>query len=113
MSLFLRLLPIEDINESITNSGNFLNCEKDYHLFEQIDQLAASPVPRNFQTYFDKENGYVFGTVINDAFGEELNFVFVKDLLKCKPNSKSQTNRAIWSYLKQLPSEGKIALYWN
>ena len=113
MSLFLKLLPVEGINEAITSSGNFLNCERDNYLFEQIDQITASPVPRDFQSYFNTEEGYDFGALTNDAFGEELTCVCVKELLKCKPNSESQTNQAIWAYLKRLPPEGKIALYWS
>ncbi len=113
MSLFLRLLPIEGINEAINSSGNFQNCERDNYLFEQIDQIAASTVPLNFQGYFDTGEGYIYRALTNDGFGEELTFVFVKELLKCKPNSESQTNKAIWAYIKQLSPEGKIALYWN
>ncbi len=59
MSLQLRLLPIDGINEEIISSGNFLNCEKDYYLFEQIEQITASIVPRDFQGYYDTEEGYV------------------------------------------------------
>ncbi len=113
MGLQLRLLPIEGIKEEIKGSGNFLNCEKDKVLFEQIEQINASTVPSDFQAYHDTEEGFVYGSLTKDAYGTELNYVFVKELLKFKPNSESQTNKAIWAYLKQLPPEGKIALYWN
>ncbi len=114
MSLHLTLLPIVGINELITSRTNFLTCERDNYLFEQIDQIISSPVPPDFKSFYSTEDCYYeYGSLTKDGFDEELNYIFVKELLKLKPLSESQTNKAIWAYLKQLPPEGKIALYWS
>ena len=114
MSLHLTLLPIGGINELITSIHNFLACERDNYLFERIMQIVASPVPPDFKGFYSTENcDYVYGNVTKDAYDTELTYVLVKDLLKLKPHPESQTNKAIWAYLKQLPPNGKIALYWS
>lgn len=114
MSLHLTLLPVGGINELITSIHNFLNCERDNHLFDQIMKIVSSPVPPDFKGFHSTDEAdYVYGNITKDAYGEELTYVNVKDLTNLKPNSESQTNKAIWAYLKQLPPEGKIALYWS
>ncbi|HQU86020.1 MAG TPA: hypothetical protein PKY59_23030 [Pyrinomonadaceae bacterium] len=114
MSLHLTLLPVGGINEQITSIHNFLNCERDIHLFEQIEQIIGSPVPKDFKGFHSTDDcDYSYGNLTKDAYGEELTYVFVKDLIKLRHHSESQTNKAIWAYLNQLPSDGKIALYWS
>ncbi len=114
MSLHLTLLPIGGTNELITSGNNFLTCERDNYLFEQIDQITASTVPPDFKGFYSTEDcHYVYGSITKDGFDTELTFVLVKELVKLKPHMQSQTNKAIWAYLKQLPPERKIALYWS
>ncbi len=114
MSLHLTLLPISGINELITSIDNFLTCERDNYLFDQIMQIVSSPVPSDFNGFYSTEDcDYVYGNLTKDAYGTELTCVLVKDLIKLKPLRESQTNKAIWAYLKQLPPEGKIAFYWH
>ncbi len=113
MSLLLRLLPIEQNDEALTFSGNFFNCDKDYFLFEQLEQIPKSPVPPDFESFFDNENGYDYGVINKTPYGEELTYALIKDLLKCNPHAEAKTNQAIWAYLKQLPPQTKIALYWH
>jgi hypothetical protein len=114
MSLHLTLLPISGTNESITSRNNFLNCERDNFLFDRIDQMTASTVPPDFKGFYSTEDcDYVYGSITKDGFDTELTFVLVKELVKLKPHTESQTNKAIWAYLRQLSPEGKIALYWH
>lgn len=114
MSLHLTLLPIGGTNQLITSRDNFLNCERDNYLFEQIDQIIASPVPADFKGFYSTEDcDYVYDSITKDGFDTELTFVLVKELLELKPDPNSQTNKATWAYLSQLPPEGKIALYWS
>lgn len=113
MSVFLRLIPFGRENDSLTFSHNFFNCDKDYYLFEQLKQISTFPVPPNFESFFDNENGYDYGVITKTPYDEALTYALVKDLLECKPHSEAQTNKAIWAYLKQLPPQTKVALYWH
>ena len=114
MGVRLTLLPIGGVNELITSLHNFLVCERDNWLFEEIDQIIATEVPPDFQGFYPAEDcDYFFGPVTIDGYGNKLTYVLVKELLKLKPLSDSQTNKAIWAYLKQLPREGKIVLFWS
>lgn len=115
MGLHLKLIPFERERGDYADSYTVLNCDKDYDLFNQIQQLPEFPVPPNFNSYYSVEEDDIicYGVVKETPYGEELTYSFVKDLLRCKPSSDRQTNKAIWAYLKQLPPNTKVALYWH
>lgn len=112
MGLELLLLPIEGADEPLTLSGNFLSCERDYDLFDEIDKLPSTLVPPNYKFYYPTSNAYGYGKLTKTLYGGKLTCVYVKDLLKCKPYPESHINRAIWAYLRELPPKARFALYW-
>ncbi len=96
MSLHLTLLPIGGIKELITSIHNFLTCERDNYLFDQIMQIVGSSVPPDFKGFYSTEDcDYIYDNVTKDAYDTELTYVYVKDLIKLKHEPESQTNKAI------------------
>lgn len=114
MGLDLTLLPFDSERFSHT----VLTCERSIDLFEEIGKLQAVRVPTEFNTFVaqDDEHGDHYGNTQDTPYGEPLTFVLVEQLLpfsKYEEVTDNFKNRAIWAYLKQLPRDTKVALYWS
>ena len=114
MGLDLTLLPFADD----TYSHTVLSCRRDSPLFDFIETLPSLDVPPNFNSYLSRDDKYEeshYGLTIKDAYGEQLKYTTVKELLSMSSefaNNLSNKNKAVLAYLACLPNETKVALYW-
>lgn len=118
MGVDLRLLPFD----ADFFSHTVLDCERRHELWpaiEKVETRNGRDVPDNFQSFIgrsDRFDGTCYGTTIRTAYGENLKYVLVSDLLPLASHGAVQDNeknRAIWTYLSQLKPETKVALYWH
>lgn len=117
MGVDLRLLPFDaDLNNNYY-SHTVLDCQRRWELWNEINKLEQYPVPDNFTSfsaYLDcGHTGY--GITIETPYGMRLKYVLVQHLCKLKDYPgviDNFKNRAIWAYLKELPLQTKVALYW-
>ena len=113
MGLDLKLLPY---------TGTVLDLERRHKLFMEIvkiDDLHGMPVDDDFNSYLGCKNGIdetCYGITTTTPYGDRLTYVFAKHLnplVNHKGVTDNDTNRAVWSYLKECPDELKIALHWS
>lgn len=119
MGLDLTLLPFDCDQGDFCFSHTMLDCERRRDLFEAImERLHETPVPGGFQSFMGRtEDGDTrYGATTKTPYGEPLGWVQAGDLVKIGPHVgvvDNHLNRAIWAYLKELPYQTKIALYWH
>ena len=115
MGVDLRLLPF-DADSSISFSHTILDCDRDYPMFDAIQELGALPAPKTFTSFSgrcDKCHSICYGQTLEDPYGSPVLYVTASLLVSVKHDQMSQKNRAIWAYLEHLAPSTKIALYWH
>ncbi len=122
MGLDLSLLPFTLYREVDAWSFAIIPLERRPDLFEKINEIKRSKgksVPPSFDSHFGVEEGELgtsFGQTQEDAYGSQLKYIDVADLMALKDEEgvwDNWENRAAWMYLFQLPKNMKIALYWG
>lgn len=141
MSIELYLLPFEGFGLKQYSFSILRLCGFDAGhnsgLYNELEILCSEArerkqfVPNNFASYLCCNKDYEephYGTTIRDELDNRLVYVFVKDLLELEKlhnnyygniiaqekNIYINRERALatMSYLKQLPKDRKVALYW-
>jgi len=84
----------------------------------EIEKKVGRDVPVNFYTFVGRqENGeHGYGQTNCTPYGDPLKYVTVADLLPIESLEgvqDSPTNVAIWAWMKAMPPETMIALYWH
>lgn len=132
MGTDLILLPFDGDIDELAFSHTILPLERRIELFKEIDKLAqikGVPVPKDFNSYLSREPIEIqsspvdietthYGRTMNDSYDATLLYVKVSELMSpsiiyhqgVKDNWK---NRAVWGFLRELPPNTKIALYWS
>lgn len=113
MGLHLILLPVDYENDALAESYTIFHCDKEYYLFDQIQEIKVVSFSNNFMGFFEDGQHFQHGPIRETPYGEELTYALVKDLLKCSPRPESLKNQAIWAYLSKLSPSTKVALYWH
>lgn len=121
MGLDLALLPFDFEHEILSYSHSVLSCERRSALFRAIATHCLSDqkqVPSNFASYLGRgENEeHAYGKTLETPYGDPLFHVSVENLLRVSSHKDvldNSKNRAIWAYLKELPPETRVALYWS
>lgn len=121
MGRYLRLLPFEaDLPPKHCFTYTVLNLGQDIRLWGPIDEIEArtgADVPENFNSLMGGLNDEVthWGPTVEVDEGVRLQYVRAQDLVPLSDHVavKSVTpTRAAWAYLRELPPETKVALYW-
>jgi len=84
MGLDLTLLVVDKLPRSSGYAHTMLPMVGSRRLFEQLMQIPSEYVPRRFNTYLCRDDRY-----------------------------EEPQNRAVWAYLRELPEESMVALYWD
>jgi len=120
MGLDLRLLPFDCNNPNLSFSHTVLDCERRRGLFDvilKIEKTVGAAVPRGFASLSNRnpssgETGY--GETTRTPYGDTLMAIRVCHLLTVRKHEgavDNWKNRAIWSYLAELPLDTQVALY--
>ena len=117
MGIDLRLLPFDCDQGALVYSHTILDLGRNCELQREIRKLPALPVPDNFRSFVGREpeyNGICYGVTNKTPYGDPLQFVLAGNLCAVDlPKEAGHIEQAIWAYLKCLPHQTKVALYWN
>lgn len=117
MELDLTVLPDIYYDSKIESTGSHrLQFNRDIKLFERIRRMKSQPLPEgrriSLGSYKDEE--LIFYT--HDDFGEPLRQVEASEFMNMWLYSHIQTdpiNQAILVYLRSLPPQMPVVLYWH
>lgn len=119
MSLDLTLIPVEHDDGRWGYGHTVLRMDAANYIHDLIERfnLRETDPPDKFNTYLSRDDKYEephYGETNEDPYGEPLRCVRAGDLgaLVLHENVTAR-DRAVWAYIRQLPPETKIALYWH
>ena len=121
MGVDLDLLPFGDELGTPDFSKTVLDVGRFSKLFEEIEKLPTEPIPANFESYVSRDNDKKYqvshwGPTKENGYGAPMMCTTARDLLTLARNEHvrfNPKNRAVWGYLRNLPRNTKIALYWH
>jgi hypothetical protein len=115
MGIDLTFLPLEHESERLAYSHTLLPLERRYDLQDEVRALNPKSLGRVMSSYLsrNKDGEICYGDTNEDCYGEALTYLTVAELLQVNPTTIQYKNKAIWAYLKELPLETKIVLYWS
>lgn len=121
MGLDLKLLPVEGDWEKEGYSQTVLTLEQCPDLFCSLSDFSRQfehPVPAMFNTYLSGLNvrDEHYGNTQKTGTGDPLRMGPVRELLRFSDHPgvyEEPQNRAVWAYLRELPEESMVALYWD
>lgn len=112
MSLDLKLLPFDHDDGKFPFSHTVLRTYGGYELGEKLSKCNQLPVPERFSSYLSRNDDYEeshYGETIETPYGERLTYTTAEEILKAVP----ENHPAAWAYLKALPPQTKVALFWD
>lgn len=120
MGLNLKLLPIECDRPELRYSHTVLQAARAADIESELEHrgIRAIRLPSALSCFLAYgDNGeHAYGDITEDAFGKPLTCVSVGELMQLAFEpfvTAVQQNRATWSYLGELPTEMRVALYWK
>jgi len=123
MPIGLKLLPIfGGIRDSFIFSHSIIECAERSKLAGEIEEMAREKghiVPGDFTSYLSRDDNYEephYGKTLEDCYGAPLYYVNVNDLLQFSKHEAvldNYKNRAVWAYLRELPKDTEIALFFD
>lgn len=120
MGLDLRILP--KFSENADFSHDLIELHRDSDLFDIIAKLEnekGRDVPRkgiySFSGKDNKIEGACYGVTIKTPYGDIIKGVLAKELKAGISNYKTNSwkNKAFIAFLKEVPDELEIYLYWH
>lgn len=121
MGVDLTLLPFDCDYDDLSYSHVVLNLERRGDLWTPIQRLEDANqrrVPERFMSYLSRDEEYEephYGRTTETPYGDPLLYVTSAELLTLSEHegvTDNAKNRATWAYLRELPKETKVALYW-
>lgn len=113
MGVDLTLIPVDCEMDNLNFGHSKLSLERRRELWDAIiEAKIAKPFGKPFSCYA----GESYSEETEDCYGQSLTYALVNDLLKLFDHEgvvDNYTNRAIWAYLRELPANNKIILYWS
>lgn len=115
MGIDVTFLPIEHESKDLCYSHTLLPLERRYDLQDEIRRLEPRILGRKISSYVgrDKEGEVCYGDTDSDCYGDALTYLTSGELLLVDSATVEYKNKAIWAYLRELPADTKIVIYWN
>ena len=112
MGLDLRIYP--EYGKNTNSSFSMLDFDRDSHLFNEISVLGEDKAIEVGRVGLSCYNDKGFSKIEYDAYGNRLKSVYAYELASIMDSCGVEyTNRAISEYLRYLPKETQIFLYWH
>lgn len=114
MGIDLKLWPAPLANiGSVHTTQVALHLDRDSALFDRVRGVRTVPVPFDWRVYdYFEDTG--MERITEDAYGEPLTMVFAEKLAAVPlSDDTSCWNRATWAYLRELPPDTPVVLYWH
>lgn len=121
MGLDLTLMPFYSSGPACNIAHTMIDTLGGYVLHDliaPIEDRHGRDVPEHFYTFRgrDENDNTCYGITIKTPYGERLKYVQARHLAALAESEEVQSsplNRAAWAYLKELPPDWRIALYWH
>lgn len=118
MSVNLTLLPFDhDGGESWSFSHTVLQAGDNRDLHDQIQKLNQLPVSADFTSYVSHDDAYEeshYGKTTKDPYGDQVRYTTAGELLTIDSKFIDwHRPKAVWAYLRELPANAKVALFWT
>jgi len=123
VGLDLSILPFEADTPNICYSHSILRCSREGPLFDEImaiEKQHGKVVPEGFTSYLCRDKtpeGFEephYGRTRKTPYGDELKYITVAQFLTLEELDDLQPpTSGVVAYLRELPLETKIALYWS
>jgi len=121
MGVDLKLLPVQADGRPYSEFGyshTVLDLSRRRTLWPAIGALPTTAVPPVFNTYLCRCSDYDdvhYGNTQTTPYGDPLLATTAGDLVTLLNHEcvrENALNRAVWAYLRELPSDQLVALYW-
>lgn len=117
MGVDLCLIPVDSDLGDWSMGHSLLEVERRSELWNVVEALAKHDLPTKFQCFKARnaDGDPCYGTLTDDCYGNLVKCATAGDLAAIQHQSTTDhpRNRAIWAFLRELPPETKIALYWH
>lgn len=125
MGLSLNIFPVVGAPMGAPGAERFycferLNFQDDSEFFDQITRrydctrkpavITRHPIPNGSKIVIYEEEGIV--ETCGDMYGDELTFVYAKELKALKVSDTTEWNRAVMAFVRALPDDTIIFLMW-
>lgn len=116
MGVDLKIIPVDcdfvKEGKGLYFGHSLLTCEREYSFFEEINSLEKHEIKAPFGCFVANgpNGGCGYGDREKDPYGEMLKTVSVSDFLECK--AMCVKNMAIKEYVKLLPVNTELVLFW-
>jgi hypothetical protein len=121
MGLDLTLAP-ENYPSSWWLTFDRIRVDRDYRLYSQIAGLRGTagytqvcnprPIPSNVKVQWYEDEGIKERKT--DPYGSPLTYLTAGELLAVAlPTNASPWNKGVWAFLKELPPDTRILLWWH
>jgi hypothetical protein len=119
MSLDLKMIPLECDRDDWGFGHSLLSCGAGSVWHERLKNIPRTPVPKDFGTYVsrmktDSGDGPQYGNTQQTPYGEPLECVTVGQIVDSSGSRDFGTkDLAVLAYLRILPRDMRVALYWH
>lgn len=116
MGVDLTLMPL--IGQDFWVSHDMLSLNRRSALWPEINKLQQQEIPRPITCFraIGEDGEACYGERDDDPYGATLKWTTPRELLTLKDHeaiTDDWQNRAVWAYLKQMPPDWPIVLYWS
>ena len=117
MAKELKLLISPHDNLSTKNYMDVYLSDEIDSAFEAIEKQEGRDVPENFHCYLSSHEqvGNCYGVLTKTPYGDNLKYIKAKhlgEIPKLLETDGSNYNKSVGAFLKNLPPEAYIVLYW-
>ena len=112
MGVDLRLHPMKYHTMDWWLGTESFSLDRDYELQFQVKRCASKLIPSTKRVQLYKDHGV--SNTTEDAYGELLRYAEAGELAKCSlSKNASPWNRAAWEFIRNLPPETPVILWWH
>ena len=115
MGVDLTLAPL--IQPNFWASHEMIQVERRRELWCEIDKLDQIDIPEPLACFFAQGmEDLEYGDRVESPYGERLKFTTPEQLMTLREHEAVKDNwrnRAVWSFLAEMPSDWPIVLYWH
>lgn len=115
MGVDVVFLPVECDYEDVCYGHTLLPLERRYDLQAEILKLELKQFNRKISCYLGRnsQGESSYGDIDKDCYGEALMYLTAGELLLVDAATIEHRNKAVWAYLRELPPQTKIVIYWS
>jgi hypothetical protein len=116
MGVDLTLMPLLEKDYWVSHA--LIRLERRRALWPKIEALGARPVPEPLTCFqgVGPDGDPAYGEITQDPYGQPLTWLPAGELATLHDDETVQDNwlnQAAWAYLRQMPPDWPVVLYWH